>query len=630
MMLKATLKLEKFLLKQFIVLALLLFLLVTKTYSQILIDTISESKYFDRNITSQVLYYPDKNELKPEQLRKLSVELWHWVDSRAFIGKAPKTAYWFSFDLKAIHSSNRNLFIRLSNKGINKVVLFSYENDKLIKSDTAGDAFEFKKRPYPSTHFIFPVYLTKDVKHSYLLYCDKKDENLNLEIHLENENRLNQQEYNLYFYIGLFAGFLILGFLTSITLFFILNNKLHFWYAIYILSAINFLFAYESLDFKWFYPFCPFYSAISRYNASSISLALIIYVMQLFCDQNRSNSIFYRTANIIKYIIISHLFISFIVFYYFPDSELKKIYFFFFIIMQLSGILITLASSMEKVIQGYKPALFYFSAVFILLCSGILAVFSEISFVNIQKETPNLLQLGFIIEVALISIGILYKYYLIRKEYKTIQNELQELKLNSMKALLNVQYTERRRIAEDIHDVLGSHLAAIKININKVVCETEDKDKLIESINHLSSTTREIAHNLIPVEIVKNELVQLIHQHISTINQHQSIKFKFTSIGLPPSLSKSLEYTLYKIILELTNNILQHACATEATIQLLFNNNGGLQILAEDNGVGINLKNKQGMGLPSISKKIKELHGEFVIDSQIGNTTIIINIPKVS
>ena len=61
-------------------------------------------------------------------------------------------------------------------------------------------------------------------------------------------------------------------------------------------------------------------------------------------------------------------------------------------------------------------------------------------------------------------------------------------------------------------------------------------------------------------------------------------------------------------------------------IQFFFNDNN-FEIIVEDNGIGFTEKNKPGMGIRNIRKRIQKLNGKINIDSSPGNTTIIINIP---
>ncbi len=100
--------------------------------------------------------------------------------------------------------------------------------------------------------------------------------------------------------------------------------------------------------------------------------------------------------------------------------------------------------------------------------------------------------------------------------------------------------------------------------------------------------------------------------------------------GLDKPLENNLEIGIFRIIQELTTNILKHANASHVTINIS-QHEKVLNIIVEDDGKGFNINqidSKKGMGLSSIKTRIEYLNGEFIIDSTIQKgTTIIMNIP---
>jgi signal transduction histidine kinase len=78
--------------------------------------------------------------------------------------------------------------------------------------------------------------------------------------------------------------------------------------------------------------------------------------------------------------------------------------------------------------------------------------------------------------------------------------------------------------------------------------------------------------------------------------------------------------------MELSNNILKHANATEATLQLIYYDTY-LELMAEDNGTWIPENKKEGIGLMNINSRVNYLKGKINIDSGKSGTTIVIQIP---
>ena len=595
-------------------------------FAQPIVDALGLQKKQEWNITGYITYIEDSNNLDKRDI--LSVPETEWISNQGnlnFHKSFSPNPYWIRFRIKNSDSAS-NHYIQLSNKGINRTILYKLSGDTLVSLGETGDQYPFIKRPYPSTYFTFPIRIPKDIIHTYFLYCNKINENLNLKINLIPEDVLKKQELKANTYIGLFSGILLMAFIVSLMMLSIFKDKLNFWYGIYIISVFNMLLVYDGLDFQWIYPNYPAYADMSRYIASSLILGLMMHVMQLFCNQTLFNSKFYRGVEICKYAIFLMIPLTVFVYMQTPSANIKQFHFRFFLLEQITGVFLVIASCIEKIIQRYKPAIFYLSAVILLLWSGVSGILLETGYINKSTDTPNLLQLSFVIEVVLISIGLLFKYELVKRSNQMLSTELSDLKLSSIKQILQIQRQEQMRIAEDLHDLLGAKLAAVKFKVSTLETKENSKHEIMTVIDEISQSTRTIAHNLRPPELDQHDLSDVINLYINKLNSEQAIKFDFIQMGQPRKLGSDLELSMYKIITELITNILVHAEATESTVQINFNEEN-IELLVEDNGKGIGENTKEGMGLQNIRKRVAALHGKLHMDTTQGNTIFIIHFP---
>jgi signal transduction histidine kinase len=81
---------------------------------------------------------------------------------------------------------------------------------------------------------------------------------------------------------------------------------------------------------------------------------------------------------------------------------------------------------------------------------------------------------------------------------------------------------------------------------------------------------------------------------------------------------------IYRIVQEAVNNILKHAKATEAIVQLSINDTI-LSLTIEDNGIGFDtaIFSKTGMGLMNLQSRTMNLGGTFEISSLPNSGTTI-------
>lgn len=89
--------------------------------------------------------------------------------------------------------------------------------------------------------------------------------------------------------------------------------------------------------------------------------------------------------------------------------------------------------------------------------------------------------------------------------------------------------------------------------------------------------------------------------------------------------------SIYRIVLELINNIVKHAQANKVTVQLI-KYPDYISLSVEDNGQGFDyedaLRQKKGIGLGNILSRVEYLRAKMNMDSVPGRgTTVIIDVP---
>ncbi|QBZ99081.1 tetratricopeptide repeat-containing sensor histidine kinase [Flavobacterium sangjuense] len=222
-------------------------------------------------------------------------------------------------------------------------------------------------------------------------------------------------------------------------------------------------------------------------------------------------------------------------------------------------------------------------------------------------------------------------------ETQKLQNVLQEQELHEIDKLLEGQEKERIKIANDLHDNLGSLLATLKLNfqnLKKQDVNNDDADNLFnktdELIEEAYQKVRTIAHTKNAGVIANQGLLPAVRNIAKKMNIPGKLTVEVIPFGLEERLENALEVTIFRMIQELLTNAIKHANATEISIHLT-QHDDSLNIIIEDNGDGFNYKKidkKEGMGLTNIEKKVEQMGGVFTIDSkEKRGTSILIDIP---
>lgn len=254
-----------------------------------------------------------------------------------------------------------------------------------------------------------------------------------------------------------------------------------------------------------------------------------------------------------------------------------------------------------------------------------------------QKNTLNYILVGTVLFVFITGF-LLYKNYRIKQKIQKQRiTELEtEKQLYATDALLQGQEEERSRMARELHDGLGGLLSGVKINLNKMkkklIITEEDGTAFENSLALLDQSINEmrrVAHNLMPESILRYGLDGAIKEFLESFD-HEHLRMIYQSYNIENGINKQLDIATYRIIQEIVNNIIKHAHASEALVQVRKDENL-LIIDVEDNGKGFELsetQNKNGMGLAGIQSRVNYWKGSLDIDSSKDKgTSIHIEIP---
>lgn len=204
----------------------------------------------------------------------------------------------------------------------------------------------------------------------------------------------------------------------------------------------------------------------------------------------------------------------------------------------------------------------------------------------------------------------------------------QEHELGNLRAMMEGQEAERRRVAKDLHDGLGGLLATVKARLSATEVVAPEANKMID---RACTEVRRIAHNMMPQTLALSGLSGSVQDIVGQLNL-QGLETELELMGQPDlRLDEDGQAMLLRIIQELTHNVVKHAQAEKLFIQLL-DQPTQLLLTVEDDGVGFDpkgtTKSLTGLGLSSINARAAYLKGELQYDSSPGHgTTVTLTIP---
>jgi two-component system, NarL family, sensor kinase len=228
--------------------------------------------------------------------------------------------------------------------------------------------------------------------------------------------------------------------------------------------------------------------------------------------------------------------------------------------------------------------------------------------------------------------NIQHKQILQQKEINSFQQKMEIANLN---ATIEGAEKERIRIARELHDGIGGLLAAAKRDFEtvKITYHLHNKPDFTHGLLLLgdaSAELRKTAHNMMPEILLQEGLVEAVAYFCQTVASNKATHIHFQTMGAIQKFNPAFELTVYRIVQELVHNILKHAQATEALIQMSFSENL-FDLSIEDNGIGIPedvMVRTRGMGLKSIEDRLRTINGKMSINKLPGNGTgIYLEVP---
>jgi len=232
-----------------------------------------------------------------------------------------------------------------------------------------------------------------------------------------------------------------------------------------------------------------------------------------------------------------------------------------------------------------------------------------------------------ILVVFLFLFVIIYQRRMIRNQ--VVLRQLQDEKqIDLLNAVFETQETERKRLAEDLHDSVGQVLSAIKLNLHRLdkIIENDDPKNLLSDTRKLTDECiqeiRNIIHNVLPPVLTDFGLVDALQSLCERMEQNTGIKITFTKELPNERFSSEIEVTLYRIAQELFGNAVKHSGATAIQLQLT-RENGNLLMSFSDNGIGFDPDNvKHGFGLKNLESRAQFINGKIHTYTRPHNGTL--------
>jgi len=212
-------------------------------------------------------------------------------------------------------------------------------------------------------------------------------------------------------------------------------------------------------------------------------------------------------------------------------------------------------------------------------------------------------------------------------EMKLDINDVEIFRKNKqLEAVINTLESDRKRIAQDLHDDIGSKLNVISLNCHLLKTpnlSSKDIDEITKNIIEYTSkaltSSKNITHRLLPPVLERFGLNAGIQELCTELNDTKSVEGRYENKVKFEFKENDKHIHVFRILQELLANSLKHGKATEVSISI-DEIEGKKTCRYSDNGIGFDrreMENSKGLGMKNIESRITVLDGTLIVESSL-------------
>ena len=198
--------------------------------------------------------------------------------------------------------------------------------------------------------------------------------------------------------------------------------------------------------------------------------------------------------------------------------------------------------------------------------------------------------------------------------------------------LVDVQETERRHIARELHDEIGQTLTGIKLSLEMIKrlegnALTASVDEVQMLVDDLTARVRDLSFSLRPSMLDDLGLLPTLLWHLERYTAQTNVHVAFNHIGLEGQrFTSDVETAVYRISQEALTNIARYADVSKADMNI-WADESTLTVKIEDKGVGFDSESVGGAtfsgGVIGMRERAVLLNGQLTIESAPGAGTCL-------
>lgn len=223
-------------------------------------------------------------------------------------------------------------------------------------------------------------------------------------------------------------------------------------------------------------------------------------------------------------------------------------------------------------------------------------------------------------------------------EQKRVEHQLRDYTERSQSLshrLLEVQETERRALARELHDEIGQVLTAVKLNlqaVERIVVAEPAAQRVADGIVMVEQAigqVRSLSLDLRPTILDDLGLIPALQWYLGRQAERLGIPLRLTAAPLAERQHRTVETACFRVVQEAVTNVARHAGARNVWVEVA-QRDGELRVSVRDDGAGFDVagvkqraRRGEHAGLLGMEERVALAGGRLEIDSRPGDGTTI-------
>ena len=426
-----------------------------------------------------------------------------------------------AFDSSA--SNTNQWFLRAGRPYINELDLWVFDRQgNPLSQFQHGDTIPYHQRPYPHASLIFPLSLP-DAGEYLLLLRASSSGSIDLPVQLFSPQGFNQHDRNSSLHAGIYYGTIFAMVLFNLLLFLAIRDRSYLMYVLYLSFLALFLLSRDGLAMEWFW---PDQTGLKRQVMTFSPLLAMAFFALFITDFLRLGNVLPNAARAMQTAAFATFAVALLTLTpALPEEQAMP----FSNFLAPIWILVMLLVTVQRLLAGYRPALYLLVSFLPLAILVILFSLKNQSFIGGSWLIDHGLHLGSALSAFLLSFALAYRLTNMKAENEQMQqqaNEALEQRVQERTSELNEALNARSEflavMSHEIRTPLNGIIGTVDMlresgldaaQLRQVHIIEQSGKSLLQLINDVLDYSR-IEAGKMPIEETHFDLQALIHDSV--------------------------------------------------------------------------------------------------------------------